>query len=259
MPTVTPLLLEGQYSEQDGKITQTDAYLVQGIRGAPAGRRYFARQTGGIPAKNSPHSVIPGIVARRFTVEPISSANTNEDFKVLVGYEARAIAGQETVERGQTFELSVNTFTEGTIFNKNGNIMKVSYVKFALAKVSVLTQVVNFEIQRPTISLTISETVSTSGRNIIEQDLVGRVNGVPWSGFPRLTWLYRGFNSEQQEERKFRRRHVLTYNPRTWRAEAKISDNGRVPENASLENGIVFFQVYPEMDITAALGLTWAG
>lgn len=252
---VTPLLLEGGFSEQDGKIKQSDVYAVENVFGSASGRRWFARQAGGIPKKDDAHPAIPGIVARNFSVEPFTG--TNSDFKVTVDYEAPPIPGEGVVERGDIVELSVDTFTEGTIFDKNGDKMVLSYVSIGSAGVSLLRQTINFEIQRPTVSVNITQTADGEGRGIIRDGLVGRINSVEWSGFPKKTWLYRGFTSTQEEQSKFKRRHIYTYNAKGWRAQGQAQVDGRVPENATLENGIAFFDVYQEFDFAARLGLSW--
>lgn len=249
MSAVVSDIIEGTLEIKDGIASHARTFLVPVSRGlAGHGKQWAALQSQKIPRLNDPHPSIPGIVARRFAVDPTPQDNIT--MRVVVGYEEPPAIeqSQELGSTGKTVEVSIDTFTEATLFDKDGNLMQISFAQFQLGSVSVLKQNLEFQIERPTATVRITEETTRIPKRFIQDGFVGSVNSVEWSGFPPRTWLLRGISTTQVKQGRNRVSWVFTYNRRQWRAEGRIQENGRVPENATIENGIAFFNVYPELD-----------
>ena len=244
-------IIEGSLQVDDGIPSYVRNYLVSVPSNvAPHAKFWTARNTGGIPALNEQHPTVPGIVARKFRAE----ARDDDPNLIQVTVEYNEPPAIETATDpgsaapGKTVEISIDTFTEGTLFDIDGNLMTIKYVKLGASGVSQLVQNLEFQVERPTSTVRITEEVNTLPKQFIFDGFVGSINSVEWSGFPPRTWMLRGINTTQLQQGRNRVSWVFTYNARTWRAEGRVSDGGKVPDNASLENGIAFFRVYPEVD-----------
>ena len=85
--------------------------------------------------------------------------------------------------------------------------------------------------------------------------ILGAVNAREWSGYAPLTWLCTNFSSRSDSGVVVVEFEAL-YNPDSWRVRHELQIAGRVPEQATIGNGIGVFDVYPEFDFNRA-GLTF--
>lgn len=244
-------IIDGILEIKDGIASTTRTYL---IRTSPAvaghGKRWAAYQHPTIPQLNDEHPSVPGIVARSFAID--QAPHENQIMRVVVGYEEPPAIeeSEELGSTGKTIEVSIDTFSETTVFDKDGELMGLQYrrVSFGGGTAEFEQRNLEFTVERPTATVRITEETSRIPKEFILDGFVGSVNSVEWSGFPPRTWLLRGITTTQLKKDRNRVTWVFTYNRATWRAEGRISIDGEVPANASLENGIQYYNVYPEID-----------
>ena len=260
--SVQPDVIGTRLRRSDGRLILSRRYRVTNPGGS--GDTKLLNVLNSLPPDGAPHESIGGIFFLEAAIE--SEARDPNIFVVDTTWAEKPPGTRidEGIGEGganQTISFVTDTFSEATIRDRNGELMVIQFVEPELGGagfgLSITRQVVNFEIQRPTSSVRITRTEDPAlAKRFIQQGKVGNINSVPWSGFPSKTWLFRGTNSEQQSGQDARTTYLFTHNPGTWRAEGRFSKSGRVPENATIENGIAFFDVYQEFDFNT-LGVTF--
>lgn len=249
-------ILDSDLEIRDGALKLRRIFYVTEVPGSKQDKLWNALNTGGIPAQGDPHPVIPNVRARDFRVA--SLVRDPDKYQIEVTYEPPQAGDATDEQTGQTVEVSIDTFQESTVRDVNGEIMKVNYAEGVSGNIGVadVTQIIEFTVERPTVSVRIQRQETSPPKALVLNNRVGTVNSATWSAFPPKTWLFRGASSSQQSAANFRTTYNFLYNENTWRAEGRVNVDGRLPENASIENGIAFFDVYRSFDFNT-LGVQW--
>lgn len=252
MTTVIEDLPRGDVKIAPSGTTARRYFLVQDPLGPASSKLYNAINDGQLPTKTDAHPVIPSLVATGLTASQVG----NDPNRVLVEVQynertSETTSGEED-QSVQTIEVSIDTFSETTVRDASGAVMKIKYTGGTL----VTEKVIETQVERPTATVRISRTESVPPKLLVSNNLVGSMNSVSWSGFPPKTWLFRGASSRQQPDGKSRVTYEFTHNPQTWRAQGTIIVGASIPNDITVENGIAFFDVYPSFDF-ARLGVFW--
>lgn len=245
------LIVGSEYvrDEQGERVTITYSVPVTG--GSPASKVILGAEASVVPRWDARHPSRPQLRARRFRSVP--HENQPDRMFVVVQFvepSSSADANQEG-NAGLRVSMSTETISEQTTTDIRGVQMRTTHVTSVAGGLggssSVRTVTTHrVAIERPTFGLTFERT-----ENLIAfskaVDFAGKTNSLPWQGKPAKTWLMR-ISSSQLENGLHRVRHDAVFNPKTWRAEIIPNVNGIVPNDASLENGIAFYDVYEGID-----------
>ena len=97
------------------------------------------------------------------------------------------------------------------------------------------------DVQIPSVGARVMMAEATDPRNRIA--FIGRVNAGWWSGNAPGTWLFVGVSGNLEQSRWINQ-YDLLYRADTWRLESVIEFNSAPPSDATVGNGIAFFDVY---------------
>ena len=229
-------------------------FTVKDLTGSPAGRAPDATMAPGVPRWMAAHPTKPNLRAVGFRSVPVE--NQPSTFNVIVRYRVPR-AAESGIGAAPTINVSTTTISEEVVRDINGDLMQLKYVSRVAAgvggsSVSVTTQTHRVQVQRPTFTVQFSR---TEGSNAFATALEysGTVNLRTWQGQPRASWLM-NIASSDNGDGTHRFTYSAVYNPTTWQAEIRVAVNGRLPETATVGNGIEFRDVYDLADF-GPLGL----
>lgn len=97
-------------------------------------------------------------------------------------------------------------------------------------------------VQIPSVGARVLMAEATDPRKRL--GFIGKVNSNFWSGFKPRTWLFAGLAGNLDRGRWLNTYEII-YREDTWRLRSDIEFNGVPPSDASVGNGIRFFDVYP--------------
>jgi len=258
MPVKSDLLSQQTLSlDVDGYTTER-TFLVEGVGGTPESRLYNAMTTSGVPQINDPHPILPDV---RVTKLNASANSSGSQISVTVIYsipkadETATDATSTGAISSGSVTLSTTLANDQTWFDIDGNFIKVSY----LSGFGIATQYKEADVQRPRQTVTFKRTESVIPKSVIANYL-GKINSVPWSGFPAKTWLCSRVDATQDQEGKFEVSYGFSYDPNTWRLEviANLTDDdisAAIPDKDT-QNAYATFDVYDSIDFNA-LGLSF--
>ena len=257
---VVPDYLDGRataiVSRQGNEATRL--FLVTDIPGGAADKLARATNAPEIPGIGSPHPYLKGARLESLQAVPIS----DDPAKAVVIAEYRTpnadnisqqfapeVAADASVLEVQLF---TQTFDEQTTVDRNDERMIVGFhgQGFAQAGISQLADLVVATVKRPRLGVRIRHERPSLPRQLAG-DILGAVNAREWSGYAALTWLCTNFSTRSESGVVVTEFEAL-YNPDTWRVRHELQIAGRVPEQATLGNGIGVFDVYPEFDFNRA-------
>jgi hypothetical protein len=259
MTVVQDLVKEHRISRDSSGFEAERAFYVDGIGGSSDNRLYAAMTTAGIPQFGDPHPIIPDVLVTKASARMM---NSSDQIKVTVTYsipdpEDDLIQSEEdTADTDGTLRVSTSLANETVWADINGDLLKAEW-KSATGGTKV-TKYAGIDVQKPQIQVDFSRVESGTPKTAIS-DYLGKVNSVPWSGFPAGTWLCTNISStEEQEGTKVD--YGFSYNPNGWQAiitvnltQAQIED---LPPDIESGNGYSAYDIYPTADFNA-LGLSF--
>lgn len=251
MTTVDPYVVAGsEYSRDESREEAVLTFTVSGMAGNPASRPVDAAASSGIPRWNAPHPTKPNLRVVSYRSTPV--AGQPGTFNVVVRYRVPTSSAGD-VAGDATISVSTQSISEETVHDINGNLMVLQYISRIVtgiggSSVSRTTQVHRIQVQRPTFAVSFSrrETVNAFATAL---RFSGRVNLRTWQGQPRASWLM-NVSSSDNGDGTHRFTYTAVHNPKTWRAEIRVSVNGRLPDTATVGNGIEFRDVYELADFS---------
>lgn len=257
---VTPDYLDGRASALVTRqgTEATRLFLVSDIPGAASDKLARATSAPEIPGIGSPHPYLKGARLESLQAVPIS----DDPAKAVVIAEYRTpnadnlsspfaprVAADAAILEVQLF---TQVFDEQTTLDRNGERMIVGFHGASLSQVGIsqFADLVTATVKRPRLGVRIRHERPRLPRELAGQ-ILGAVNAREWSGYAPLTWLCTNFSSRSDSGVVVVEFEAL-YNPDTWRVRHELQIAGRVPEQATIGNGIGVFDVYPEFDFNRA-------
>ena len=242
--------------DTDGYSTER-SYLVTDVSGTPETRLYNAMTQPGIPQLNDPHPILPDVRVTKVNARPQGSGS---DIRVIASYSVPQVedaipdAQQDQINQAQV-SLTTGVTSESTWFDINGEFLTVTwrgpgvFVK-AFKEASV---------QRPQLSVNFKR-IETSIPKAAILNHLGRINSVPWSGFPRQTWLCTKVDASEDKEGRYTVDYGFSYKEDDWRLELvqSLTDAqvAELPPDTETANGYAVYDVYRTSDFNA-LGLSF--
>lgn len=239
--------------------------------GDPTSAPYRAATTTGIPAYGDPHPAVPSITASSVTTQ--HSEGDPLQYIVTVEYggdESGVVPGAENTGI-KAIDVSTSTVTIQTLRDYAGDLMTYTYTgpEFLLQFNSIEPPTTNrfvesinaepAEVDIPTSIVTVTITRNRPS-HVRSRAVAGTTNDGAWSGLASRTWLCLGIDSSITESGKYDWRYVLAVAPKipgnpTWRFRSEIiRNNSWVRRDATIGNGIAFFDVYRPVNFTSELG-----
>lgn len=227
-------------------------HLVEIKTGTDESKLYSAITTAGIPQFGDPHPIIPDVIVTDIKASPDGSSPNI--YMITVTYSIPDPEDSPNLEDEElgigTVSLSTSLANEQEWFDINGEFLRVEYQQSTLFKAA--------NIQRPQLGVTFNRIESSLPKDAIT-NFLGKVNSVPWSGFPAKTWLCTGIDAKE-EKGKFDVDYTFTHNDKTWHLELIVGltaeEVASVPPNVETGDGYSRFEVYNSADFNA-LGLSF--
>jgi len=255
MTVVTDLVAAHSISfDGDGYTTQR-IYLVDGVGGLPESRLYNAMTTAGIPQYGEAHPILPDVIVTKVDAKPEGSGG---QVRVTVSY---SLPDPATIDTSlpddptpKTTTLSSNVANEKVSRDINGEFMIVTWSGGVFS-----TKYVSADVQKPQLSVSFKRIESSIPKGIIANYL-GKINSVPWSGFPAKTWLCSSIDATEDKPGIFNVDYSFTYNADDWRLQVYMNltqeQIDELPPNVDTGNGFGIFDVYETADFNS-LGMTF--
>lgn len=262
----------------------TRVFDVQGVGGEAKARPYNAAQavlaSEGV-AYGEPHPVIPGIRVAAINVEHVEK--DPQVYRVTAEYSGDGEgAAPGLVGSGiKGIEVSSSTVRTRGFRDVNGNLMIVTYtgpeftiqvpgVSNVLGSVEYTDTVTRFvhnsqpqeaEFDLPTV--TVTATIERPYPSfLVSRNTATRMNSAAWSGLPAYNWLSLGIDSTLNDSGAYDWRYIFAISPLdpengTWRFRAENNGfQGRWYSQATVGNGIEFFNVYRSANFDALFGFS---
>lgn len=229
-------------------------FIVDEVGGNPTQKLYNAMTMGGIPQYGDPHPFIPEVQVTLVSASPIKSG---EQVRVKVSYtvpssdELAEIEADEEAGTG-TLTLSSNTTSETVFRDINGELLKASYgvVVAGGTTVNIASRYAEADVERPQLRAEFTRTENTVPKASINLYL-GKVNSVPWSGYPAKTWICSKI-AARENKGKFDVDYGFSYRPESWLLEVVVGLTQEEAENLPIDvnsgNGYARFDVYRTAD-----------
>lgn len=243
-------IVDGDIEEFEGVITHRRVYLVTGVGGSASSRAWNARQTAGVPRRSDPHPAIPGAVVTGVRVVP--EQKDPAAFRVTVTYSTAGAGtgGLPVYSLADPVEVSfaASSLQERVINDRFGNRIRSVYRSAG----STLFTYHRVEVERPTVLISITRTVSTRPDDL-NRAYGGRCNQDNWSGYARYQVRCDGFTGTSGQAGLWR--VTGTFVPAatqhgTWEAVVLHNAGGFVPADVRTGNGRAFFEPYPVATFT---------
>jgi len=233
------------------------SYLVDAVGGTPETRLYNAITTAGVPQYNDPHPVFPDVIVTDVNARPYSGGNPNT-IKVNVTYSVPNPDDIDSTDdessEADSISLSTGLTSEKVYRDINGEFMVVEFKGGTFVR-----KYASADVQKPQVSVTLKRTETTIPKAAIAEYL-GKVNSVPWSGFPAKTWLCTQIDATEDKPGIFTVDYVFSYNPLDWRLEVYQNltqeQIDELPPDVDSGNGYGIFDVYEKIDFNS-LGLAF--
>ena len=268
MATLTANYYGGSASHTATGRIHVRRWLVDGANTSPEYAELEALRLPGIPRFGSRHPRESDLKVTNLTCQIVDGGGRGQ-YVVEATYSIPSATDEAEQGAGARVRraLSLDSITEETIFDINGQKLTVAYASFGgtapaadpnvtsvnenainVNRVSgvVLTRSVKrVTVERPTATLTFTNTTTAWPIQFLTRGIVGSVNDRQWGPFPAKTWLYRGLRTSENDNGNHEAEHVFTYRSETWLASIIATVGNIVPPDVSRTNGILFRDVYP--------------
>ena len=247
--------------------------VVSDVPGDEWTRRFEALRTPGLPAYGSVHPAEPSIFLLDTSAEPAGAGSTRT-FIVRLGY--RPARADDAVPSGDplgptTWSGDVTTYSEQTYQDVNGNSMLVGYrgrptqlvidattgqvdetIPFVFGVTSILNiiELATANVDRPTQIMRATRWERDNPERAAES-VTGSTNRARFRGKAPRTVLCRGVRFEPAANGGFQVSYEFAYRPAGWQVRATVSYQGKVPDDATVGNGIQFYDVLPAADFAS--------
>lgn len=231
---------------------------LTGITGPAGLRQRAALEATGLPRYGDRHPAWPELRVVDVALSPIDVAQWDAAITYRVP-DANELAHMESTGTVIDRTWFAVTVSEELVTDINGERLYHWYkgnplqpsilaggiggIRWSRATTQLLWKNEAAEVQRPSIGVrvTVSESSSIEDR----LSFSGSINGAYWSGYAPKTWLIGGMESRWDRDR-WLNTYELFYKADTWRFESRVEYFGAPPDDATVGNGIAFFDVYPQ-------------
>ncbi len=233
-------------------VTASQPYIVTDIPSTGKFPMSAVLSAPGLPPINDPFGQFDIIVLKR-TVATDATLVNGAMVTVEYGFPDSSEVAATASGASERIEMKVGTITEKTLFDVNGEFIRVSY-RGTDTGGALFRQVQEAEVQRPVFRFTVrrNEPKIPFQKG---QEFTGKVNLTPFSVFDPKTLLLLGIaNSETNKGISQEVTYELVWKADSWLFQAQIILGGRLPEDAQLGNGLEVYDVFEAIDF-AGLGL----
>lgn len=251
--TVVPHTIGGDAEEgPDGK-RQTAVFLVHGLETAPSRYLWQALDSSGVPRYSDPHPTEPGLFVYRKRAR-VGGTGDKYDLRIDVKYGPASLltAGGATVGRVRR-SLRSDLVTEETTRDVFGNLMQTRYVtalSFGLggSSITIEDRVHQISVQRAAVSV-VTQQVEPEFPVEFSIRYGGTVNASTYRGRGQDQWLL-NISADDRDDDMYDVTYTVTLLKTGWQATIYHTENGIIPLNTRLGNGIEIKQVYERVNFS---------
>lgn len=218
--------------------TATRSFLCSNISGAETNAvAYRACGLTGVPVYGTAHPTMTALVLVRLSAKAIDT----DKVRITCNY-AQWQNEQQTPDSSQApmIEAAASVAEVDTNFDYYGELLKVTYNS------KEQTGVVKKLVPHPVLRMRRLEPAGTDIIGLI-CSFVGFVNASSWHNYPAGTWLCRDIQATLTNDGALQMTYEFQYNEANWNSVtvAYQDENGRVPNDAVIGNGLKNFAIYP--------------